>query len=231
MPSPWRRPVGLHRFSPSVGGRSNGPPLKPESTFCGSPLEQGRAPTLPTASEDDPAPFGCVRPGLRATRPMTTAVSDPERFGPVAPAPCPSRTAVPIGQRSATRAIACSGPGCPGPTPVPCTGPRPRSARSRSNPRSVSVERADRVHAPVGRVHSLVGAVATRRVRPVRTRRGEGAVTIERTVLVVEADGFAVLGALENPPPVIAEPVFEFDTDDQVRIAVAIGLAAAPSPA
>ncbi len=55
--------------------------------------------------------------------------------------------------------------------------------------------------------------------------------TIERTVLVVEADGFAVLGALENPPPVIAEPVFEFDTDDQVRIAVAIGLAAAPSPA
>ena len=32
------------------------------------------------------------------------AMSDPERFGPVAPAPCPSRTAVPIGQRSATRA-------------------------------------------------------------------------------------------------------------------------------
>jgi hypothetical protein len=44
------------------------------------------------------------------------AMSDHERFGPVAPAPCPSRTAVPIGQRSATRVIACSGPGCPGPT-------------------------------------------------------------------------------------------------------------------
>ncbi len=126
-----------------------------------------------------PAPSGCVRPGLRATRPITTAMSDPERFGPVAPAPCPSGTAVPIGQRSATRAIACSGPGCPGPTPVPCTGSRPRSARSRSNPRSVSVERADGVHAPVGGVHSRVGAVARRRVCPARTRRGEGAVTVD----------------------------------------------------
>ncbi len=77
---------------------------------------------------------------------------------------------------------------------------------------------------------SRVGAVATRLVRPVRTRRGEGAVTVERTVLV-EADGFAVLGALENPPPVIAKPVFEVDAGDQVRIAAAIGLAAAPSPA
>ncbi len=54
--------------------------------------------------------------------------------------------------------------------------------------------------------------------------------TVERTVLV-EADGFAVLGALENPPPVIAKPVFEVDAGDQVRIAAAIGLAAAPSPA
>ncbi len=54
---------------------------------------------------------------------------------------------------------------------------------------------------------------------------------VERTVLVVEADGFAVLGAFENPPPVIAKPVFEVDTDDRVRIAVTIGLAAAPSPA
>ena len=45
--------------------------------------------------------------------------------------------------------------------------------------------------------------------------------TVERTVLVVEADGFAVLGALENPPPVIAKPVLEVDTDDQVRIAAA----------
>ncbi len=61
------------------------------------------------------------------------------------------------------------------------------------------------------------------------TRRGSG--DGRRTVLVVEADGFAVLGALENPPPVIAKPVFEVDTDDQVRIAAAIGLAAAPSPA
>ena len=68
-------------------------------------------------------------------------------------------------------------------------------------------------------------------MRPARTRRGEGAVTVERTVLVVEADGFAVLGALENPPPVIAKPVLEVDTDDQVRIAAAIGVAAAPSPA
>ena len=55
--------------------------------------------------------------------------------------------------------------------------------------------------------------------------------TVERTVLVVVADGFAVLGALENPPPVIAKPVLEVDTDDQVRIAAAIGVAAAPSPA
>ncbi len=54
---------------------------------------------------------------------------------------------------------------------------------------------------------------------------------VERTVLVVEADGFAVLGALENPPPVIAKPVFEVDTDDQVCIAAVIGLAAAPPPA
>ena len=80
-------------------------------------------------------------------------------------------------------------------------------------------------------VHSPVGAVATRGVRPARMRRGEGTVAIERTVLVVEADGFAVLGALENPPPVIAKPVFEVDTDDQVRNAAAIGLAAASSPA
>jgi hypothetical protein len=56
-------------------------------------------------------------------------------------------------------------------------------------------------------------------------------VAVERTVLVVKADGFAVLGALENTAPVIAKPVFEVDTDDQVRIAAAIGLAAAPSPA
>lgn len=55
--------------------------------------------------------------------------------------------------------------------------------------------------------------------------------TVERTVLVMEADGFAVLGALENPSPVIAKPVFEVDTDDQARIAAAIGLVAAPSPA
>ncbi len=55
--------------------------------------------------------------------------------------------------------------------------------------------------------------------------------TVEQTVPVVEAEGFAVLGALESPPPVIAKPVFEVDTDDQVRIAAAIGLAAAPSPA
>ncbi len=54
---------------------------------------------------------------------------------------------------------------------------------------------------------------------------------VERTVLVVDADGFAVLGALENPPPVIAEPIFEVDTDDQVRIAAAIGLAAPAPPA
>ena len=54
---------------------------------------------------------------------------------------------------------------------------------------------------------------------------------VERTVLVVEADDFALLGALENPPPVIAKPVFEVDTDDQVRSAAAIGRAAAPSPA
>jgi hypothetical protein len=56
-------------------------------------------------------------------------------------------------------------------------------------------------------------------------------VAVERTVLVVKADGFAVLGALENPPPVIVKPVFEVHTDDQVRIAAAIGLAAVPSPA
>jgi hypothetical protein len=59
------------------------------------------------------------------------AMSDPERFGSVAPAPCPSRTAVPIGQRSATRAIASSGPSCPGPTPVPCTGARDRGRQGR----------------------------------------------------------------------------------------------------
>ncbi len=52
---------------------------------------------------------------------------------------------------------------------------------------------------------------------------------VERTVLMVEA--FALLGALDNPPPVIAKPVFEVDTNDQVRSAAAIGRAAAPSPA
>lgn len=64
---------------------------------------------------------------------------------------------------------------------------------------------------------------------PRRMRRGEGAVAVERTVLMVEA--FALLGALDNPPPVIAKPVFEVDTNDQVRSAAAIGRAAAPSPA
>ena len=59
-----------------------------------------------------------------------------------------------------------------------------------------------------------------------RTRRCEGAVAVERTVLVVEDDGWAVLNALENPPPAIVKPVFDVDTDDQVRIAAAIGPAA-----
>ena len=49
---------------------------------------------------------------------------------------------------------------------------------------------------------------------------------VERTVLVVEDDGWAVLNALENPPPAIVKPVFDVDTDDQVRIAAAIGPAA-----
>lgn len=77
-----------------------------------------------------------------------------------------------------------------------------------------------------------VGAVATRERAPgARTRRGEGAVAVERTVLVVEADGFAVIDALEKPPRAIAKPVFEVDTDDQVRVAAAIGAAAPTAPA
>jgi hypothetical protein len=51
-------------------------------------------------------------------------------------------------------------------------------------------------------------------------------VTAERTVPVVEDDGLAVLDALENPPPAIVKPVLDVDTDDQVRIAAAIGPAA-----
>jgi len=50
-------------------------------------------------------------------------------------------------------------------------------------------------------------------------------------VLVVGADRLTVLDTLENPQPLIATPVFDDDTNNQVRIAAAIGLAAAPSPA
>jgi hypothetical protein len=42
---------------------------------------------------------------------------------------------------------------------------------------------------------------------------------VEQTVLVIEADGFAVL---ENPAPAIAKPVFDVGSDDQVHVAPAI---------
>lgn len=80
---------------------------------------------------------------------------------------------------------------------------------------------------PIGVVLQHLGP----RAPGARTRRDEGAAPVEQTVRVVEADGFAVLDALEKPPPVIAKPVFEVDSADQVCIAAAIGLAATPSPA
>ena len=56
---------------------------------------------------------------------------------------------------------------------------------------------------------------------------GEQALQVlqERTVSAVvldvrmpKADGFAVLDALENPPPVILMSAFEMGSDDQVRV-------------
>jgi len=48
---------------------------------------------------------------------------------------------------------------------------------------------------------------------------------VEQTVLLVEAN---VLTAREDPTPAIAEPIFEVGTEDQMRIAAAVG---PPAPA
>ncbi len=48
--------------------------------------------------------------------------------------------------------------------------------------------------------------------------RGHDVSAVILDVRMPRADGFAVLDALEHPPPVILMSAFEMDTDDQERI-------------